>query len=397
MATATKKAPAKKATKKAAPRARAATEKPEIGWKANPGLVALHELSLAGFDDSEIGKKPQGRCYQCEDAGPKPWDTCNKHEYIECKECGQKHTSALTHVDFVGHADAWHRLLDIDPMATWEPLAFDEQGLPAIKKDGSDWSLWIKVKIHVYSPEGEVQSVIERVGVGTVKVLKTTQEPVKQLISDGVRNALMRQGVALDLWAKGDRAWNAEASNALAFGEAETEDESKPEPTTHQLDMDLINAELSGLESKQVPTVMKAARQSDSWKAGDTKGVIQFITSFRRTLEGDAPETDEEAVEKLQEEFPGSEEVASEKPKRKPTKKTPEPEPEPVPEPEEKQADDDPDAELKDRIRKLFLDVPAKRREMVMAQLKKDGLFPLTELNTAQLKKVQQRLEEEPF
>jgi hypothetical protein len=40
------------------------------------------------------------------------------------------------HLDYVGHADLPARLLDVDPFGSWEPLAFDADGLSAFDRNG---------------------------------------------------------------------------------------------------------------------------------------------------------------------------------------------------------------------------------------------------------------------
>jgi hypothetical protein len=89
-----------------------------------------------------------------------------------------------TMLDYVGHAATTDRLLAVDPEWTWEPLATDEQGLPAIDKAGN---LWIRLTV----------AGVTRIGVGDGMTMK-------ERIGDAIRNAAMRFGVALDLWAKED-------------------------------------------------------------------------------------------------------------------------------------------------------------------------------------------------
>jgi hypothetical protein len=86
-----------------------------------------------------------------------------------------------TTLDFVGHAATTDRILAVDPLWTWEPVAFDEQGLPAFQGK----NLWIKLTI----------CGVTRYGVGD-------GASVKECIGDAIRNAAMRFGVALDLWSK---------------------------------------------------------------------------------------------------------------------------------------------------------------------------------------------------
>lgn len=104
-------------------------------------------------------------------------------------------------LDYVGHASVTKRLLDADPDWTWEPLGLDPSGAPAITIINGEASLWIKLTV----------GGVTRIGVGCESthvlwkgVEKTRTNLNKQLISDAIRNAAMRFGVALDLWKKHD-------------------------------------------------------------------------------------------------------------------------------------------------------------------------------------------------
>lgn len=100
---------------------------------------------------------------------------------------------AGTTLAYVGHAATCDRLLQVDPDWTWEPPTSDElQRLP--NGDG----MWIKLTV----------CGVTRFGWGDGK-------NVKEWISDAIRNAAMRFGVALDLWSKEDlRAQDAETGRA---------------------------------------------------------------------------------------------------------------------------------------------------------------------------------------
>lgn len=93
-------------------------------------------------------------------------------------------------LDFVGHAATTDRLLQVDPGWTWEPVAFDEQGLP--RRDASG-GLWIRLTV----------CDVTRLGYGDAGG-KKGPNAVKEAIGDAIRNAAMRFGVALDLWSKQD-------------------------------------------------------------------------------------------------------------------------------------------------------------------------------------------------
>jgi hypothetical protein len=88
-------------------------------------------------------------------------------------------------LDYVGHAAVTDRLLTIDPEWSWEPMGVDPNtGLPVTDAKGN---LWIKLTV----------CGVTRIGVGDGK-------SAKECIGDAIRNAAMRFGVALDLWAKED-------------------------------------------------------------------------------------------------------------------------------------------------------------------------------------------------
>jgi hypothetical protein len=103
-------------------------------------------------------------------------------------------------LDFVGHAAVTDRLLSVDPFWSWEPVAFDPDGAPLIRHDGNRHSLWIYLTV----------CGVSRLGVGIVNGDK--QELEKELISDALRNAAMRFGVALDLWSKTPLGLDGESS-----------------------------------------------------------------------------------------------------------------------------------------------------------------------------------------
>ena len=105
--------------------------------------------------------------------------------------CGGYHSRSM-HLDYVGHAATTDRLLTVDPDWSWEPFALTEDGLPALDRGGN---LWIRLTI----------CGTTRIGVGDGK-------SAKECIGDAIRNAAMRFGVALDLWAKEDLVEFAQAA-----------------------------------------------------------------------------------------------------------------------------------------------------------------------------------------
>lgn len=113
--------------------------------------------------------------------------------------CNGYHAKAV-HLDYVGHAQVTARLLDVDPLWSWEPFAIDDRGLPALDPNGG---LWIRLTV----------AGMTRIGYGDAQG-KSGPNAVKEAIGDALRNAAMRFGVALDLWSKSDIGTAAETQAA---------------------------------------------------------------------------------------------------------------------------------------------------------------------------------------
>jgi hypothetical protein len=81
---------------------------------------------------------------------------------------------------------------------TWKPLAFTDAGLPAFDSNGG---LWIELTI----------CGVTRYGYGEPQG-RDKFDMTKGAIGNAIRNAAMRFGVALDLWAKEAPAENTKAT-----------------------------------------------------------------------------------------------------------------------------------------------------------------------------------------
>jgi hypothetical protein len=81
-------------------------------------------------------------------------------------------------------------LIEIDPEWTWEPTAFDANGLPAYRVENgmAHMAGWLTIL------------GVRRLGIGSV--MHNKPDLLKELISDFIRNASMRFGVCLSLWTK---------------------------------------------------------------------------------------------------------------------------------------------------------------------------------------------------
>lgn len=92
-------------------------------------------------------------------------------------------------LDFVGHADITRILIEIDPCWRWVPIEWQD-GRPKIHVENGTATLWGELTIL-----GQA-----RLGVGSCRADKPDLD--KELVSDFLRNAAMRFGIALSLWTK---------------------------------------------------------------------------------------------------------------------------------------------------------------------------------------------------
>jgi hypothetical protein len=104
------------------------------------------------------------------------------------KERIQKLPTGGIQLDYVSHAWVTDRLLEVDPEWTWSPLAFDLNGLPKFDENGG---LWIELTV----------CGVTRLGYGEPQG-RDRFDATKGAIGNAIRNASMRFGVALDLWAR---------------------------------------------------------------------------------------------------------------------------------------------------------------------------------------------------
>ena len=124
--------------------------------------------------------------FKKEQIGKLPKPTKKDNPKGRCNECGGYHGLPAVHLDYVGHAAATDRLLQVDPAWTWKPMAQGPNGEPLLTNGG----LWIELTV----------CGVTRPGFGD----EGNGKGMKEVIGDAIRNAAMRFGVALDLWAKED-------------------------------------------------------------------------------------------------------------------------------------------------------------------------------------------------
>lgn len=165
-----------------------------VKWRHVPeainNVVDVEKIRLlqAPFVGSDISKKPKPTQRQ------KELLKQNSALGIVCKNCGGWHHKDVVHLDYVGHAAITNRLLQVDPMWNWRPLSLDEKGLPRFDENGGMW-----MELTVLG--------ISRIGYGDRGAdfsHRDEGDRIKEAIGDGIRNAGMRFGMALELWHKGN-------------------------------------------------------------------------------------------------------------------------------------------------------------------------------------------------
>ena len=94
-------------------------------------------------------------------------------------------------LDFVGHAEITKILIEVDPLWSWEPVAWND-GRPAIVDVNGMAVMWARLTV--------LNKTI--LGVGSCKSDKPELD--KELVGDFLRNAAMRFGICLSLWSKAE-------------------------------------------------------------------------------------------------------------------------------------------------------------------------------------------------
>jgi hypothetical protein len=200
------------------------------------------ELLREPFPEDQIGQLPKGTKKQNE---------CPDNEKKNCKICGGWHHPNIIHLKFVGHAALTNRLLDADINWSWEPMAFDKDGLPAFDASGG---LWIRLTV-----SGQT-----RIGYGNAAAsqYKEVGSREKEVIGDALRNSALRFGAALSLWHKGGE---------LYISEPET---SEPAETTVMSEAERIKAVVEIWKGKIVALSENGTIESFKAFWPDTKAEI---------------------------------------------------------------------------------------------------------------------------
>jgi hypothetical protein len=223
------------------------------------------ELLRKPFEAHQISKLPKPTKAQTDEVRN------NFQAGIRCTICGQWHHPKVVHLDYVGHAALTDRLLDVDPAWSWDPLALDEKGLPAIDRDGG---MWIKLTV----------CGVTRLGYGDAQG-KTGGDAMKERIGDALRNAAMRFGAALDLWHKGvlhmdaDTEPDVQASPTKAPARAPAK-HAKPAPTPAPSlpDESVDDVILAMVESMTLPELQKVF--GDAYKKASAPQQVKLKAAY---------------------------------------------------------------------------------------------------------------------
>lgn len=163
------------------------------------------------------------------------------------KEQIQKLPTGGLQLDYVSHAWVTDRLLQVDPMWTWEPVAFDSDGLPKFDNNGG---LWIKLTV----------CGVTRYGYGEPQG-RDKFDACKGAISNALRTASMRFGVALDLWAK-----EAPGEKAKGIPNAKSTTNDIPEGSASERMIERINGSIDFIELSQVVPLIQAGGFTEAEK-----------------------------------------------------------------------------------------------------------------------------------
>jgi len=216
------------------------------------GDIALLAKLREPFPANQISKLPKPTKKQTDEV------RADFKKGQRCTICGAWHHPDVVHLDYVGHAALTDRLLDTDMAWSWEPLALNSDGLPAIDGNGG---MWIKLTV----------CGVTRLGYGSADG-KSGGDAVKEIIGDALRNAAMRFGAALDLWHKGD----------LHVEEATPE---KPEESNEQARRPKLQGFHKTRAALQQATRSLANDLSEAADGGDVTFVDEVLTTHFETIQ----------------------------------------------------------------------------------------------------------------
>lgn len=144
---------------------------------------------------------------------------------------------------YINHAVVTDRLIEVDPAWYWQPISVDPNtGMPLLDNNNG---LWIRLTV----------CGVSRIGYGASEPHQKGADAIKTAISDAIKNAAMRFGVALDLWGADANGTTGEALTPFTLrsvppveelkAELQAELKIDPKPEKHRIEdpKDAINVE----------------------------------------------------------------------------------------------------------------------------------------------------------
>ncbi len=130
---------------------------------------------------------------------------------IEHKNIGTKSFA------YINHAVVTDRLIEVDPAWYWQPISVDPStGMPLLDQNNG---LWIRLTV----------CGVSRIGYGASEPHQKGADAIKTAISDAIKNAAMRFGVALDLWGADANGTSGETFQPFTLRSVPTSEEPKAE------------------------------------------------------------------------------------------------------------------------------------------------------------------------
>jgi hypothetical protein len=208
----------------------------------------------------------------------------DKTSWQSCSVCGGWHARNAIHLDYVGHSDLTRALIEIDPEWQWEPVAFDEEGLPRVTQRGGMLVLWGRVTLL-----GKTM-----LAVGTCEVTKTDAD--KELVGDMLRNGGMRFGIFGALWSKTD-GWHDDDAHSVDLPKGGGDDLPLLTPTVDgrvptepvHLPTVPISQPDKPLAAMTVAELIAFARENGVSVSGSKSDIVRTLLPLVRSATGEEP------------------------------------------------------------------------------------------------------------
>ena len=155
---------------------------------------------------------------------------------------------------YINHAVVTDRLIEVDPAWYWQPISVDPNtGMPLLDDNNG---LWIRLTV----------CGVSRIGYGASEPHQKGADAIKTAISDAIKNAAMRFGVALDLWGADANGTVGEALTPFTLRPVPPLEEKTEEPKKEiqriEDPKDAINVE------ENEPHCKRGARNCREYKSG---------------------------------------------------------------------------------------------------------------------------------